>query len=148
MREKQSCKIWHPKAAAIRIMGVLAAVLIGIFMFNVRDVKAFAEEEPVWEGFKYILDTDEHIILLWDYVGEDTTINVPSSATIEGVEYRVCLCNDFFICDPKLREKIESFSVDEGVIVDRGSSLFDGFKKLKKVDLSKAVTGENFNDMS
>ncbi|MBR1862367.1 MAG: BspA family leucine-rich repeat surface protein [Lachnospiraceae bacterium] len=148
MREKQSCKIGQSKSAALRIMGALAAVLLGIFMFNARNVKAYAEEEPIWEGFKYILDTDEHIIMLWDYIGEDTTINVPSTATIEGVEYRVCLCNDFFIWNPEVRERIESFSVGEGVIVDRGESLFDGFKKLKKVDLSKAVTGEYFNDMS
>ncbi len=149
MRKEESSKKSILQSLTFRLAGVLIVALMGLTMIFARSAKA-DDSDPTWEGFSYYLDEEQHVILLLSYEGDQTSIRIPSKATMEGVDYTPSLCSDFnfdITGEKEMKDKLVSFSVGEGVILDTGASLFEGYTKLKTVDLSKAVLGEHILDV-
>ena len=111
-------------------------------------------ESTTWQNdWEFATNEEDHILILFSYAGtgDNIAINVPATATIDDVVYNTAISRpddgEVRLFDEELKEKVVSFSVEDGVVINIARALFDGLPNLKTVDLSNAVPGEAMDDM-
>ena len=134
-----------------REAAVLTAVICGILFLYLNKMDVHAQDTTWQNDWNAEPNSTEGVIYLRSYKttasGNNLAINVPGTATIGGVDYVTFIAPSTELFSDEMKEKVVSFTVGDGVVIDKAYGLFDGMTNLKTVDLSKAIFTDDVTDM-
>ena len=129
----------------------LAIVLSG-GSFSTLTPKSFAADPDWYTQWSYTLNDDDKVIELTDYIGTESEVEVPATATIDGTEYKTLYNAKTVDADYNARTAsklvngaVEKLSFEEGVLAPEDSSWMFCYSGMKNIDASNLDTSNTTN---